>query len=134
MGIDFLNKNKNILNISNKMKYKTYKALLISSKISIDRSIVLSNKKSKFSAGTLLGVRKDITSLQIFLYISYYENLYLKLNNWIFSQPGLSIFLIPNYRIIDNSYKGISSYRFQGLNYKDYMIDYRLFEKLFIIN
>ena len=134
MGIDFLNKNKNILNISNKIKYKTYKALLISSKISIDRSIVLSNKKPKFSAGTLLDVRKDVTSLQIFLYISYYGNLYLKLNNWIFSQPGLSIFLIPNYRIIDNSYKGISSYRFQGLNYKDYMVDYRLFEKLFIIN
>ena len=134
MGIGFLYKNKSLFNINYKLKYKNYKTILVFSKIESSNSITLLNKKPKYSISILLNIKKEGISLKSFLYFVYYESLYLHLYNWVSHQPSLSIFSEYRVKIISNGWEGISNYKFCGLNHREYIIHYRLFEKLSIIN
>ena len=134
MGMDFIYRNKNALSINCALKYRAYKTFSISSKINTGRFTVLLKIEPKFRPNIFLSRDKSTASLQTFLYISYYESLYLNLYNWIFRQPGLHIFLIPSGKIINNSREVISDYKFKSLNHKDYIINYKLLEKLLILS
>jgi hypothetical protein len=134
MGIDFLYKNKSLLDIDYKLKYKNYKTILVFGKIRSNNSIILFNKKPKYSISTLLNIKKEGASLKSFLYFSYYESLYLHLYNWVSYQPSLSIFSEYRVKIISNGWGSRRNYKFYGLNHREYIIHYRLFEKLSIIN
>lgn len=134
MGIDFLYKNKNLLDISFKLKYKNYKTTLVLNKTRNNTIITFANKKSKCNVPMPLNIKKGDTSLKSLLYLSYYKSLYLHLYNWISNQPGLSISSEYGVKIINNGYKRVSSYKFYSLNHREYIVHYRLFEKLSIIN
>lgn len=128
MGTDFLYRNNSLLRLRNISKYRNYKMFLALGRVDARSPLILDKKKKiNFSPLRDEGTRVSLRNL---LYLTYRKNLYLYLYKWVSLSPNFSILSESSMKVINGSYKNKSYHKFRTLNNQNYVINYKIFEKL----